>query len=232
MLFTLSLESLSQRKTGILSYAWYQFEGKRNAKFLNHNKRYDLEIEPKEKFGVKPMRGGKYELIESSAPRIKFVLTQKEVFNLIKRCKTFAGKIQGRSVKNSLRGLPGGKDTDNKLNPSKGVTSVTVPVQNMHTPREDPELTKKLQAVKYPGMKKVTFIKAQEMLPGEVYYYYDAVSTLRSYRRRNRIPRGETGGWAKELERTVEKQIRNIDAEVGTATIAGQTRNLLVIINV
>lgn len=226
------LISLSAKPVDVSKYAWYKFKGKRAAKFLNHNRSYDLELESNHVFGLRPMRGGNFYLVAEDALDIRFKLTEREALNLIKRCSTYRGKVDGKSIKNSLRGAPGGLDNDNSLDKSKGAGSVTVEVSAFKHPRENTDLTKKLKALKsIPGMSKVEFIQAREMLPGETYYFYDAISTLRSYRRRNGLRVGEYGSWAKDLERRVESAIRGIDVEVGTVKMNGELRHLLVVVD-
>lgn len=226
------LISLSAKPVDVKACAWYKFLGKRTAKFLNHNKSYDLELESGHVFGLKPIRSGGFYLIDSLELGVKFKVTEKEAMNLIKRSRTFRGKVNGKSTKDSLRGAPGGHDKDNSLDKSKGAGSVKVEVSSLKHPRENVELTKKLQSLrKIPGMKKLEFIQAREVLPGEFYYFYDAISNLRSYRRRNGLRVGQFGSWAKDLERAVEKAIPGIDVEVGTVRLNGEVRHLLVVVD-
>lgn len=217
----------------VKDYAWYTFKGKRRARFLDHHPRVDLELEEGEVFGLKPYRNGQgYYLVDGDELKTRFKLKPNEAGNLVKRAKTFSGKVNNVSVKDSLRGPVAGHDTHNKLDKSKGTTKVEVEVSSLRNPRENYDLTKKLQSVRYGGMKKIEFIQAREMLPGEVYYYYDAASTLRSYRRVKRLRANEYGKWAKDVEREVERQLRGIDVEVGSVKMKGELRHLLVVVDV
>jgi hypothetical protein len=217
--------------TSVLDFAWYKFVGKRKAQFNNHHKDLDLELESGEVYGLKPLRGGNYQLIESSDLKTVFKLSTVEVKNIIKRSKTFKGKVKGRSVKNSLRGASAGQDTNNSLPKGEGVDRIEVAISDLAHPGENKALTVKLLKVKYPGMSKLTFIQAREMLPGEVYFYYDAASTLRSYRRRKGLGINKYGSWATELDREVEKQIKGIDVEIGSVSMNGKLRHLLVVVD-
>lgn len=224
---------LAARQINVMEYAWYRFGGKRTARFPDHHARYELELENKEVYGLKPNRKGDiYYLVDASDLSTRFKLTAKEANNLIKRSKTFRGKVGGKSVKDSLRGPRGGQDPKQSIQDAgTGVDSVQVPVGNLRHPRENYDITKKLQQVRMGGMKGVEFIQAQEMLPGEIYYFYDAASTLRSYRRVKRLRVGQYGNWAKDVERAIEKQIRGIDVEVGTVKMMGELRHIIAVVD-
>tara|TARA_B100000214_G_scaffold357534_2_gene317269 strand:+ start:74338 stop:75024 length:687 start_codon:yes stop_codon:yes gene_type:complete len=225
------LISLSAKPVDVKSCAWYKFLGKRPAKFLQHHRSYDLILEAGHVFGVKPIRGGNFYLIDAEALDLKFKISQRELSALLKRSRTFTGKVDGKSVKDSLRGAPAGHDKQNKLDPSKGTKTVEVRVKDLKAPKENTGLTSRLSKVKYPGMNRIKFIKTQEMLPGEFYHFYDVSSTLRSYRRRNHLRVGEFGDWAEELEETVESSIRGIDVEVGTTRLQGEVKHLLMVVD-
>ncbi|SBV38391.1 hypothetical protein BN7874_213 [Phage NCTB] len=216
----------------VKQYAWYKFLGKRSAKYLSHNRHYDLELESGDVFGLKPQRNGQFYLVESQALDVRFKLTEKEALTLIKRCKQFSGKVGGKSVKDSLRGAPGGMDSDNSLDKSKGAGSVRVEVSAFKHPHEDQELTRKLKSLRIPGLKKVEFIQAREMLPGEVYYFYDGISSLRSYRRKHGLPVGQYGNWARDTEKAIEKALPGVDVEIGTVKMHGELRHLIVVVDV
>lgn len=226
------LISLSAKPIDVKKCAWYKFMGKRPAKFLDHNPKYDLELASGDVYGLTPATRGNYYLIEEFSLDTKFKLTEREAMNLLKRSKSHRGKVDGKSIKDSIRGAPAGMDKDNSLNPSRGAGATPVSVTMLNHPREDTDLTRKLKNVRINGMKKIEFIRAREMLPGEVYYFYDAVSTLRSYRRKHGLRVGQFGSWATELEREIEKQIPGIDVELGTVRMDGEVKHLIVVVDI
>lgn len=216
----------------IQDYAWYRFGGKRRARFLDHHPRYDLELESGEVFGLKPSRRGDYYfLVDASNTKIRYKVSPREANLLIKRSKSFRGKVDGISVKGGLRGPRAGQDKKDKLNVNRGTRTIDIDIKSLKHPDENADITRKLMSVKTGGIKNITFLQAREILPGEFYYFYDAASTLRSYRRVKRLKVGQYGNWAKDLEKAIESQIRGIDVEVGTVKMNGELRHLIVVVD-
>lgn len=209
----------------ITDYLWYTFDGKRKVKFENSHKHYDLEIEPKERFGIKFGRKSIY-LLHEDDPEIQFKLDPPLAKKLVEKSKGFKGKIKGKAVQ------PGVHGADAKLSGKPKRAPVhSAPLAQPVKMGEDKELTKELAAVRFPGLKRIEYILTQRPVPGEVYQYYDVSQSLLAYRRKHKIPVSEKGDWAKELEDTVESKLKGIDVEIGYVKHQNKIKHVLVVVN-
>lgn len=84
-------------------YEWFTYYGRPKV-FESHNRKYDLALEPRDKFGVRKF-GAKYKVLEASDTKIIFTLSQREVDSLIKKSKGFSGKVDGKKVTRGIGGL-------------------------------------------------------------------------------------------------------------------------------
>lgn len=103
--------SLSSTKAEL--YEWFTYYGRKKT-FEDHHKKYDLTLEPKDRFGIRKL-GQKYKLVDASDTSTLFTFSDKEVKLLIKRSKGFGGKVDG---KKAVKGR-GGLDTPKRRTTSK-----------------------------------------------------------------------------------------------------------------
>jgi hypothetical protein len=95
------LVSISAAKVEL--YEWFTYYGRKKS-FENHHSKYDLNLEPKDKFGIRKV-GSNFKLIDSADVSVLFTLTEKEASFLIKKSKGFGGKVNGTNVKKGAGGL-------------------------------------------------------------------------------------------------------------------------------
>lgn len=210
--------SLSAKQKDVTKYEWYRFQGQRQARFYNHHRTYDLDLEKGEVFGVRAARGF-IGLVPQDALDVEFKLSFEEFEKLVKRCKGFAGKVDGKKVQKGLRGKDG--RTPNKT----ASASPAPPTSSSPKPSatEDPQLTKFIQSLPWRGAKTAMHVHAEEVFGREIYHFYDVSTMLNSYRRKHSLTKPEMGSFAIELERLVEKAAQgDIDAEVGMTKYQGK----------
>lgn len=99
-------------------YQWYQYQGKRILAFDNHNPKYDLDLEPQMKFGVRKY-AGKHKLALLSEPDIVFTLTDADIKKVVRLSTGWSGKAKGKKL---VAGV-GGKD------PKAPVSKVKTPTR-------------------------------------------------------------------------------------------------------
>lgn len=99
MLISLSAVSLDK-------YEWYRYHGKRPKTFDSHNKHHELEIQTKDRFGVRKY-GTKFKVVDLTDPSVVFTLEKKEVQTLIKRSKGYKGTLRGTKLTPGVGGLDG-----------------------------------------------------------------------------------------------------------------------------
>lgn len=220
------LLSLSAVKPDVKKYDWYTFKGKRLLKILNGHKEYDLELEPNEIFGVKS--GAKFiYLITKSDPDILFKIDEKVLIRLLKSSKGWSGKV-GRYTVNAGRygsgDKPSGVDTSAPKAKPVRVRTATIP--------ENKTITAMLKQTKVDGIDGIKYILAQELLPGEMYYYYDAESMLRAYQSKKGLKPTHYGQWDTFYERLIEKKNPTLDVELGTIRIDGIVRHVMSVVYV
>ena len=208
------------------TYDWYTFKGKRTVKVLNSNKHYDLELEPAEIFGVKA--GSKYiYLITKEDPKILFKIESPLLTRLLKSSVGWEGKVGRYNVKAGRHGTankPKGIDTSAR---------VAKPVKvKAHTLPENKTITDMLKKTKVAGIDKIKYIMAQELLPGEIYYYYDAEPMLRAYQEKQKLKPTHYGQWDTVIEKQIETKDRSLDVELGTIKIDNILRHVLSVIHV
>ncbi len=218
------LISLSAKQK-VTDYLWYKFGGIRTVRFDNAHKSYDLEIDAKDKFGIKFGKKNFY-LVHADDTDILFKLKPADARKIISKSIGFSGKIGKVKVSPGLHG----KDNPGGIDKTKAPIHST-PIQQSNA-GEDKDLTKTFQKIRFPGLKKIEYILTQRPVPGEVYQYYDVTASLLAYRRKNRIPVTEKGAWAYDLEAIVEKTINGIDVEIGYVKHKGETKQVMVVVEV
>lgn len=220
------LVSLSA-KAKVTDFEWYTFQGTRRVLIENANRYYDLEITKGEHFGLKLGRTHFWlaQVEEESGEVIKFKLEPKDARRIVEKSNGYGGKI-GR-----IKVEPGNYGQERKASgkPSGSTPTNATPLPGS-VPREKKELTAAVKKIKFPGMSKTKHVLTQRAIEGEIYHYYDISDTLPAYRRKHRLTVRETGNWAKDIETAAEKQIKKIDAEIGTVRWKGKLIRVMVIL--
>lgn len=220
------LLSLSAVKPAVTKYDWYSFKGKRTLKILNGHKEYDLELEPDEVFGVKSGTKQIY-LITKEDPSILFKIEEKVLSRLLKSSKGWSGKVGRYKVNAGRYGAvdkPSGVDTSAPKAKPIRIRTATIP--------ENKTITTMLKQTKVMGIDNIKYIMAQELLPGEMYYYYDAESMLRAYQESKGLKPTHYGQWDTFFERLIEKKNPTLDVELGTIRIDNVVRHVMSVVYV
>lgn len=210
MIITIPFVALS---TDIKTFGWYEYTGRRKLTFENCHPEYDLEITKGEKFGVKATKS-RYYVVSEDDPSIVFKLDKDQFAILIEKTIGWSGKVGNVKVN------PAPAPTNEKTNPKRSGI------------REDKKLTERLIKTNLAGIQGIKFLFAQEMLPGEMYHYYDAESVLRAYQESKGLNRLAYGQWDKECESKVERKDPSLDVEFGSAKIDGKLHHMLVVIHI
>lgn len=228
MSIKLLMLSLSASKKTEADYKWYKYTGKKPLMFKNVHRTYDLDFDQNDRFGVLATKS-KVVVVHESDVSIQFKFEPKVLKRLLDASKPYKGKVNGKPV------LPGPEQLDTLVKVSKPDAQPKAAAPTGTSPfksqiREDKLVTSKLQKIKVPGMNKIKFLFAQEMLPGEVYYYYDAEPVLRQYQDKKGLQPLAYGKWEDDSERAVEKLDRTVDVEFGSARIDGKLYHLMSVI--
>ncbi len=208
--------SLSAKPKNPANYEWYKFEGQRQARYYNHHKTFDLDIEKGEVFGVRVGRGF-IGLVPQDALDIEFKLRFEEFEKLVKRCKGFGGKVDGVAVQKGLRGKDG-RTPSRKGSPPSVPTSSSKP-----DVVEDQQLTQLIQSLPWRGAKTSMHVHAERVFGREIYHFYDVTTMLNAYRTKHKLSKPDMGLFVKDLEKLVEKTSQGeVDAEVGMTKFQGK----------
>lgn len=206
--------SLSAKNKDVTKYEWYRFEGQRQARFYNHHRVYDLDLEKGEVYGVRAARGF-IGLVPQDALDVEFKLSFEEFEKLVKRSKGFGGKVDNKKVQKGLRGKDGRTPTTTR-------PTSPPPASNKPSVEEDRQLTKFIQSLPLNGANTAMHIHAEKVFGREIYHFYDVSSMLNSYRRKHKLTKPDMGDFAIELEKLVESASDgDIDAEVGMTKFKG-----------
>lgn len=199
--------------TDIKTFGWYEYVGRRKLVFEDAHPEYELEITKGEKFGVKTAKN-KFYVVSEDDPSIVFKLNSDQYDILMEKVLPWSGKI-GRVNVGAIA-----KQEDRKTSPKQAGI------------REDKKLTQRLVKTNIAGISGIKFLFAQEILPGEMYHYYDAESVLRAYQESKGLNRLAYGQWDKECESKLERKDPSLDVEFGSAKIDGKLHHLLVVIHI
>lgn len=210
------LQSTSSAKPNVKEYEWFTYMGKRVFKILDGHRSYDLEMPTGKRYGLKKARKNIYLLCEDDTT-IVFKLSEVGAQRLIKASKGYTGKI-GRT------NVVGGRGMLDKPESKPVTTQTAEPVKQTRAKgRENKKLTRDLQALKIPGIEGIKFIMSQEMLPGEVYHFYDVETMVIEYQRKHRLKPHQFGNWASDLERDVEAKDSTVDVQLATMKTPNNT---------
>jgi len=116
-------------------YQWYQYQGKKTLSFENHNPKYDLDLAPKMKYGIRTY-AGKLKLAVLADPSIVFTMTEAEVKKIIRLSTGYSGRVKGVSLKAGI----GGKDVktgERVHNPDAGLPEKFFPSIPMPPKKQD-----------------------------------------------------------------------------------------------
>lgn len=187
--------------SSVEDYTWYVYEGKRNKYYRDHNPKYELELSPREKFGIKI---GKTAVTLMDADGLKFKLSHAETRLLLKASRPFAGKVMGEKVR------PGTRRGSSAPRSSEAGVVVAPSI-------EDRKLTEMLKATKVKGIEGIKFIMSVEPIPGEVYHYYDATSIRNQFK--GSLPK--LPEFFDKTELLIEKKVPKSDVEIKIARWKG-----------
>jgi hypothetical protein len=210
----------------VKDYRWYKFDGVRTVTFDNAHKNYELEIEKGEVFGIRVVKN-KIHILHRDDPTIVFKADPKFVKRVVDKSNGFRGKVGNTKVEPGMQG--------------KDVKQLSKPLGNSSAPKharvltqqpmvEDKAITRKLQSVKFPGLKSAKWYLTQPDVDGETpVHFYDVTKTLLNYRRKHGLKVNEEGDWADELGATVEQAIPGTYCEAGTVKENGKLMQVLAI---
>lgn len=142
---------ISLAAASIDKYQWYQYQGKRILAFEDHNPKYDLDLEPKMKFGVRKY-GGKLKLALLAEPDIVFTMSESEIKKVVRLSKGWSGTVKGKKLVSGI----GGKDK--KPAPPKRDRKPA-------PPKRDKEPTRRRPPVSAPETNNSTITKSSKYFP-------------------------------------------------------------------
>jgi hypothetical protein len=193
-------------------------------KFDGAHKSYDLEIEKGEVFGIR-LDKKKVHVLHRDDPSILFKVDPKLIKRVIDKSNGFRGKVDGVKVEAGRQG----KDMRAQSKPTGSAPKHSTPTQEIPMV-EDKALTRKIQSVKFPGLKSAKWFLTQPDVDGKTpVYYYNVDKTLVNYRRKHSLKVNEYGDWSDELAATVENAIVGTYCEAGSVKHEGKLMQILVI---
>lgn len=212
-------------KRSAKDFDWYKFKGKRSVEIPKSNP--EADISENDIFGVRKV-GENYQLIFKEYPEILFRLSEKVALLVLKRSvgwtgtvgriKVFAGSIGGAEPK------PANTLMDNKpFVPPKEPKSAKTKFVALE---ENTQLTKQLKSLDIDGMKSLKFLQAQELIPGEVVYYYEIRNVYNQYLKNNGY-RVAPKNWGDEIEALIESMEPDLDIECNTVRYLGEVKHIM-----
>lgn len=117
-------------------YKWFQYLGKRTISFENHHRKYDLDLAPKMKYGIRTY-AGKLKLAVLADPSVVFTLSEAEVKKIVKLSAGYSGRVKGVDLEAGV----GGKDVKGRKervhNPDSGLPAKYYPSIPMPPSKQD-----------------------------------------------------------------------------------------------